>query len=200
MRLVAVVIAVVLMFGVLFAAPKVASITFELGDEQLGQTQVMTYGGAVYIHPYLRNIGGVGGILQFKLGSKSYDSKTTSGSTTTTSSQGESGFAFDIMAAPFVSLGKDDGIVYPMFGVSIVNAKDKVESGSTTTEIDYGTGFGFVFGLGGEVYIMNNICFNAKVVQRLVTGSYEEDYGSYKVETDVPVGGTEASFGFGVAF
>lgn len=191
---------VVILFTAVFAAPKVASITFELGSEQMGETQLMSYGGAIGIHPYFRNIGGLGGVLQFKLGSKTYDTKQIQGSTTTTTSQSKNGFAFDIMAAPFVSFGKDDGIIYPMFGVSIVNAKDKSESGSTTTETDYGTNLGFVFGFGGEVYIMNNICINAKVVQRLATGSYEEDYGSYTVENDVPVGGTEASFGVGVAF
>ncbi len=200
MRRTLAVVIMMLMFTAIFAAPKVASVTFELGSEQMGGTQLMSYGGAVGIHPNISNIGGLGGVLQFKLGSKSYDYKTKSGSTTTTTSQSSSGFAFDIMAAPFVSLGKDDGIIYPMFGVSIVNAKDKQESGSTTTETDYGTNLGFVFGFGGEVYIMNNICINAKIVQRLATGSYEEDYGSYTVENDVPVGGTEASFGVGVAF
>lgn len=178
----------------------VASITFELGSQQIGATQAMSLGGAIYIHPYMRDIGGLGGIIAVKTATKSYDRKQVSGSTTTTTSTSIGGFAIDILAAPFAEIGKGDGIIYPMFGISILSGKEKYESSGTTTETEYGTNFGLSFGVGAEIFIMRNICFSGKLLKRLVTGVVETDYGTYTEEVDVPIGGTDVSFGFGVSF
>ncbi len=191
-------VVVLAMVGGLFA--NVASITFELGNQQVGATQAMSLGGVVYVHPYMRGIGGLGGLIAVKMATKSYDDKTVSGSTTTTTSMSIGGFAIDILAAPFAEIGKADGIIYPMFGITILSGKEKYESGGTTTEYDYGTNLGFAFGVGGEIYIMRNICISGKLVRRLVTGVMETEYGTYTEKQDVPIGGSDASFGIGVSF